>query len=78
VADVLDVRHVPVDLADPEANNTGAKGIGEPPLVPTGPAIANAIFDATGIRLRDAPLTRHKLLAALTAQATEGQPAASD
>jgi xanthine dehydrogenase YagR molybdenum-binding subunit len=65
VADVPDVRHVAVDLADPEANSTGAKGIGEPPLVPTAPAIANAIFDATGIRLRDAPLTRQKLLAAL-------------
>ncbi len=34
----------------------GAKGIGEPGLVPTAPAVANAIYDATGIRLRKLPM----------------------
>ena len=34
-----------------------ASGSGEPPLVPTGPAIANAIYDATGVRMTHAPLT---------------------
>jgi CO/xanthine dehydrogenase Mo-binding subunit len=34
-----------------------ASGSGEPPLVPSGPAIANAIFDATGVRMFQAPLT---------------------
>jgi xanthine dehydrogenase YagR molybdenum-binding subunit len=67
-ADVPPITHVPVDLADPEANNTGAKGIGEPPLVPTAPAIANAVFDAVGVRLRHAPLARHKLLEALNSR----------
>ncbi|HSF31997.1 MAG TPA: xanthine dehydrogenase family protein molybdopterin-binding subunit [Candidatus Tectomicrobia bacterium] len=67
VADVPPIVHVPVDLADPEANPTGAKGIGEPPLVPTAPAIANAVFDAIGVRLRDTPLSRHRLLQALAA-----------
>ncbi len=69
VADVPPIEHAHVDLADPEANPTGAKGIGEPPLVPTAPAIANAVFDAIGIRIRHAPLSRHALLEALAERA---------
>ena len=48
------------DFPDPEANPTGAKGIGEPPLVPTAPAIANAVFDAVGVRFRDRSLERRE------------------
>jgi xanthine dehydrogenase YagR molybdenum-binding subunit len=73
VADVPPIVHAPVDLSDPAANSTGAKGIGEPPLVPTAPAIANAVFDAVGVRLRHVPLSRHRLLAALTALPTPRQ-----
>ncbi len=65
VADVPSITHAQVDLPDPEANPTGAKGIGEPPLVPTAPAVANAVFDAVGVRLRHIPLSRDKLLEAL-------------
>jgi xanthine dehydrogenase YagR molybdenum-binding subunit len=65
-ADVPRIHHLAADLPDPEANPTGAKGIGEPPLVPTAPAIANAVFDATGVRLRHLPLTRARLLDALS------------
>ena len=43
----------------------GAKGIAEPGLVPTAPAIANAVYDAIGIRIRDLPITPEKVLAAL-------------
>jgi len=43
----------------------GAKGIGEPGLVPTAPAIANAIYDAVGVRIKDLPITPEKVLAAL-------------
>jgi len=43
----------------------GAKGIGEPGLVPTAPAIANAVYDATGIRISDLLITPEKVLAAL-------------
>jgi xanthine dehydrogenase molybdenum-binding subunit len=43
----------------------GAKGIGEPGCVPTAPAIANAIYDAVGVRIKDLPLTPEKVLAAI-------------
>lgn len=43
----------------------GAKGIGEPSLLPTAPAIANAIQDAVGVRIRDLPITPEKVLMAL-------------
>jgi CO/xanthine dehydrogenase Mo-binding subunit len=43
----------------------GAKGIGEPAAAPTAPAIANAIFDAVGIRFHKLPITPEKVLAAL-------------
>jgi carbon-monoxide dehydrogenase large subunit len=43
----------------------GAKGIGEPAAAATAPAIANALFDAVGVRIKDLPVTREKVLAAL-------------
>lgn len=70
VADAPPIEHAPVDVPDLAANSTGAKGIGEPPLIPTAPAIANAVYDAIGIRFRDYPLSRERVLAALT---TAGQ-----
>jgi CO/xanthine dehydrogenase Mo-binding subunit len=72
VADVPSIVHASVDLPDPAANSTGAKGIGEPPLVPTAPAIANAVFDAVGVRLRHAPLSRHRVLDALAEHLAPG------
>jgi xanthine dehydrogenase YagR molybdenum-binding subunit len=72
VLDVPAIAHAHVDLADPEANPTGAKGIGEPPIVPTAAAVANAVFDAVGVRLRDLPLTRAKLLDVLAARHEPG------
>ncbi len=50
----------------------GAKGVGEPAAAPTGPAIANAIFDALGIRIKDLPITPEKILAALREKETRG------
>ncbi|MFD1911167.1 molybdopterin cofactor-binding domain-containing protein [Halodurantibacterium flavum] len=47
-----------------------ALGVGESAAVPAAAAIANAIFDATGIRLREAPFTPEKLRAALAAEGT--------
>jgi len=43
----------------------GAKGIGEPAAAPTAPAIANAIYDAIGVRIKALPITPEKILAAL-------------
>ena len=43
----------------------GAKGIGEPTMVPTAPAIANALYDALGIRIKNLPLTAEKVRAAI-------------
>jgi aldehyde oxidoreductase len=43
----------------------GAKGIGEPALVPTAPAILNALFHATGVRMRRVPALPDRVLAAL-------------
>ncbi len=43
----------------------GAKGLGEPALAPTAPAIANAIYDAVGVRIKDLPITPDKVLRAL-------------
>ena len=71
VADVPPIEHARVGVPDSAANSTGAKGIGEPPLVPTAPAIANAVFDAIGIRFREGPLTRERVVAALAAQADD-------
>ncbi|MCC6751830.1 MAG: xanthine dehydrogenase family protein molybdopterin-binding subunit [Deltaproteobacteria bacterium] len=56
-----------VETHDPEGP-FGAKGIGEPGLVPTAPAIGNAVFDAVGVRLHDLPMTPERVLAALKAR----------
>jgi xanthine dehydrogenase molybdenum-binding subunit len=50
----------------------GAKGIGEPGLVPTAPAIANAIYDAVGVRIKDLPITPEKVLKALKEKEKKG------
>jgi xanthine dehydrogenase YagR molybdenum-binding subunit len=71
VADVPPIANVHVGVPDSKANSIGAKGIGEPPLVPTAPAIANAVYDAIGVRLREGPLTRQRLLDALAAPEAE-------
>jgi len=56
-----------VETHDPEGP-FGAKGVGEPGLVPTAPAIANAVYDAIGLRITDLPITPQKILAALKAR----------
>ena len=43
----------------------GAKGVGEPVTIPTAPAIANAIYDAVGVRINSLPITPEKILRAL-------------
>lgn len=65
--DMPEVMAIPVETVDPEGP-MGAKGIGEPVLVPTAPAIANAIYDAVGVRLRELPMTPPRVLEALRAK----------
>lgn len=62
--DVPPVEAVIVET-DEKDGPFGAKGIGEPGLVPTAPAIANAVYDAVGVRIRDLPITPEKVLKAL-------------
>ena len=54
-----------VSGADPVANHTGARGIAEPPIIPTAPAIAAAVSDAIGVEMTEIPLTPWRVLAAL-------------
>ena len=54
-----------IDLPDAAAANTGAKGLGEPPIIPTAAAIANAFAHATGRRARELPLTPARVLETL-------------
>ena len=54
-----------VDEPDAHLTNLGSKGLGEPPIVPTAAAIANAIRDATGADVTSLPITREEMLRAL-------------
>jgi xanthine dehydrogenase molybdenum-binding subunit len=60
---------VPIDAPVLETRDKdgpyGAKGIGEPGCVPTAPAVANAIYDAVGVRIKDLPITPERVLAAI-------------
>jgi CO/xanthine dehydrogenase Mo-binding subunit len=66
----LDVPEIVTDIVEqPEPTGPfGAKGIGEPSLLPTAPAIVNAIQNAVGVRIRDLPATPEKILRALRQQ----------
>lgn len=65
---VMDVPEIVVrfvDVPDRRANNLGAKGLGEPPIIPAAAAVANAVANATGARVRHVPMTRARVLEAL-------------
>jgi xanthine dehydrogenase molybdenum-binding subunit len=62
--DVVPIKAPVLETYD-EDGPFGAKGIGEPGCVPTAPAIANAIYDAIGVRLKDLPITPERVLAAI-------------
>lgn len=72
IADAPDsIVCLPVELLD-ASNSINAKGIGEPPLVATGAAIANAIHNALGVRMRDYPITPRRVLGALAEKRAAG------
>ncbi|MGE5218647.1 MAG: xanthine dehydrogenase family protein molybdopterin-binding subunit [Chloroflexota bacterium] len=57
----------PICVETPDRNGPfGAKGIGESALIPVAPAIANAIFDAVGVRIKDLPIKAEKIYLALS------------
>jgi xanthine dehydrogenase YagR molybdenum-binding subunit len=70
MVDVPEIEVVFVDEPDVNANSVGSKGLGEPPIIPTAAAIANAVFDAIGVRVTDLPMTPNRVLAALAQAAT--------
>jgi xanthine dehydrogenase YagR molybdenum-binding subunit len=59
-APVIEVAFI--DKPDPNINPSGAKGLGEVGIIGVAAAIANAIYHATGKRLRDLPITPDKVL----------------
>ncbi|HET6281167.1 MAG TPA: xanthine dehydrogenase family protein molybdopterin-binding subunit [Polyangia bacterium] len=61
-ADVPDIDVIMVDEDDPHVSGVGAKGIGEIGITGVVAAIANAVFHATGKRVRELPITLDKLL----------------
>jgi len=63
--DIPEIEVLMIDRADPNINNLGAKGAGEPPIIPTAPAIVNAVYDAIGVAIHKLPLTRETVLEAL-------------
>jgi CO/xanthine dehydrogenase Mo-binding subunit len=65
IADVPEIVVELLDIPDEHLTNLGVKGLGEPPIVPTAAAIANAIRDATGADVRSLPITREEMLRAL-------------
>jgi xanthine dehydrogenase YagR molybdenum-binding subunit len=73
IADVPEIVTELVDIPDAHLTNLGSKGLGEPPIVPTAAAIANAIRDATGADVRSLPITREEMLRALR-EARERRP----
>ena len=62
--DAPEVTSIFVEAAHKEGPH-GAKGVGEPALAPTAPAIGNAVYDAIGVRIKDLPITPEKILKAL-------------
>jgi CO/xanthine dehydrogenase Mo-binding subunit len=65
IADVPEIVTELLDIPDEHLTNLGSKGLGEPPIVPTAAAIANAIRDATGADVRSVPISREEMLRAL-------------
>ncbi|MBC7779809.1 MAG: xanthine dehydrogenase family protein molybdopterin-binding subunit [Proteobacteria bacterium] len=64
-ADIPAIDAIMLDDFDDKANPLGIKGVGELGICGSGAAVANAVFNATGIRVRDFPITIEKLLPGL-------------
>ena len=61
-------------IEDPDPNGPfGAKEVGQGPLLPIMPAVANAVYDAVGVRIDEVPITPDKILKALDDKAKGGE-----
>ena len=65
VMDIPDIQVIIVSEGDAKISNTGVKGCGEPAMIPTPGAIANAVYNAIGVRMKSLPITPDKVLMAL-------------
>jgi xanthine dehydrogenase YagR molybdenum-binding subunit len=61
-ADVPSIEAILIDEYDPHVNALGIKGVGEIGITGTAGAIANAVWHATGVRVRKLPITLDRLL----------------
>jgi xanthine dehydrogenase molybdenum-binding subunit len=63
--DMPPIRTILLETAPDPGGPFGAKGVGEDPIIAIGPAIANAVYDAIGVRFRHYPITPEQVLAGL-------------
>lgn len=78
VRDMPRIETIFLPGADRKANNTGAVGIGEPPIIPAAAAIGNAIYDALGVRLLATPFTPKRVIDALVEREQSGAAEAAE
>ena len=69
--DMPPIRTIILETAPDPGGPWGAKGVGEDPIIAIGPAIANALHDAVGVRFRHYPITPENVLDALRAKSKE-------
>ncbi len=67
-----DLTCLPIDLHDHEACTTSTKGLGEPATIPAAAAIANAFYNATGVRITSAPITPASVISLLEERKKRG------
>jgi xanthine dehydrogenase YagR molybdenum-binding subunit len=67
-----DMVSLPIELDDPWCNSAGAKGLGEPATIPTAAALANAVYNATGVRMTSTPMSPLQLCQALASRKKGG------
>ncbi|MEP6776785.1 MAG: molybdopterin cofactor-binding domain-containing protein, partial [Chloroflexota bacterium] len=73
IADAPVMMVAAIGKADTLANHIGSKGSGEPPIIPTAAAIANAVYNATGVRMKELPMTPRRVLEALASARNENE-----
>jgi xanthine dehydrogenase YagR molybdenum-binding subunit len=72
-ADIRDVEAIMLAGFDDKSNPLGSKGVGELGICAAAPAVANAIYNACGVRVRDYPITPDKVLSGLMRPANLAQ-----